>query len=72
MYESKVERIKEKHEVIMEYELQMKNYFATSDCYLKLGNVKGHAGLNLYFTNEKFYDKLQHAKVLALTKVARL
>ena len=72
MYESNIENIHTKLDVIRKYELQMKTFFETSDCYLKLGDIKGNESENIYFTGGNLYDKLQAAKVLALTKVARL
>ncbi len=72
LYNLKKNKIKNQQDVIDNYELTMTDYFETKDCYLKIGNINFHKGLNIFFKNDYLYKLLMDAKLLPFTKIKRL
>lgn len=72
MYRQEFYNIHSQQDVIDRYELKMIHYFDAIDCYLKIGNAYGHMGLNIFFGNDVFYQKLRFYGLLPFTKIKRL
>ena len=72
MFEIKRDNLKSSIDVINKCELEMINYFNTSDCYLKIGNFPSNRNKNIFFKNDFLYDKLKNNGLLPFTKLKRL
>jgi hypothetical protein len=71
-YYYKKDKIKNQEDVITEYELKMTNWFNNKNCFLSIGNVPSHKGLNIFFTNDKLYEYVKKLNLLPFTKIKRL
>lgn len=67
----KIHKIKGYEDVVTEYELNMTTWFNKIDCFLSIGYIPSHKGLNIFFTNDLLYDKLKK-NLLPFTKIKRL
>jgi hypothetical protein len=72
MYNSKKKLIKTQRDVIENYELKMIDYFSSHNCYLKIGNIFFHKGLNIFFTSDFLYEILKKNGVLPFVKLKRI
>jgi len=72
MYNSKKHLIKSLQNLIEHIELKMINYFASHDCYLKIGNFPSHKGKNIFFTSDFLYGILKKNGLLPFIKLKRL
>ena len=72
MYNSKKNLIKKQRDVIQHFELKMINYFSSHNCYLKIGNIFFHRGLNIFFTSDFLYKILKKIGVLPFIKLKRI
>jgi len=72
MYNSKKNLIKTQRNVIEYFELKMINYFSSHDCYLKIGNLFLHKGLNIFFTSDFLYGILKKNGLLPFIKLKRI
>ena len=73
-YEKKKSNILNQTDVILNYEIQMVDWYKDShNCFLKIGNLpsKNKYG-NIFFTNDKLYGYLQKTKLLPFIKVKRI
>ena len=61
--------IKNQHDVIMNYELTMIDWFSSKNCFLNIGNFPSHNEKNIFFTNNVLYDKLKRTNLLPFTKI---
>lgn len=57
---------------VLNYELVMIDYFSTKDCFLHIGNIPMHQGMNIFFTNDILYQILFKTRLLPFVKVKRL
>jgi hypothetical protein len=72
MYNCKKDLIKTQRDVIEHYELKMINYFSSHDCYLKIGNIFFHKGLNIFFNSDFLYEILKKNGLLPFVKLKRI
>lgn len=54
------------------YELQLFNYFANRDCFLKIANFPSQVGKNIFFNNDFLYVKLRDSDLFPFTKLKRI
>ena len=59
-------------DVVNEYELKMTDWYATKDCFLKIGNEFYNKHQNIFFTNDAFYSKLFSNRLLPFSKIKRV
>lgn len=71
MFNSKKDIIKNQEDVITNYELQMTNYFSSHNCFLKIGYIPFHKGLNIFFTSDYLYEILKK-NLLPFIKIKRI
>ena len=64
--------IKNQEDVIKEYEIDMVNWFNKNNCFLTIGKMPINRGLNIFFTNDKLYEKLKKQNLLPFTKIKRI
>jgi hypothetical protein len=57
---------------VLNYELVMTDYFSTKDCFLSIGYIPMHKGMNIFFTNDVLYNILFKTRLLPFIKVKRL
>jgi len=57
---------------VLNYELVMIDYFSTKDCFLHIGYIPMHVGLNIFFTNDVLYQILFKTRLLPFVKVKRM
>ena len=72
MFNSKKELIQTQRDLILHFELKMIDYFSSHDCYLKIGNIWFHQGLNIFFKSEFLYNLLKKNGILPFVKLKRL
>lgn len=62
-------QFKDQFDVIREFELQMKSWFNSSDCFLKIGDINKNK--NIYFSNDEIYLLLRKYNLLPISKLKR-
>jgi hypothetical protein len=72
MFNSKKELIQTQRDVIHYFELKMMDYFSSHDCYLKIGNIWFHQGLNIFFNSDFLYSILKKTGILPFVKLKRI
>jgi hypothetical protein len=72
MVNSKQELIQTQRDLILHFELNMIDYFSSHDCYLKIGNIWFHQGLNIFFKSDFLYNLLKKNGILPFVKLKRL
>jgi hypothetical protein len=72
MYNSKKNLIKSQGDLINNYELRMTKYFPNHNCYLKIGNLYLHKGLNIFFNSDFLYGILKKNGILPFVKLKRI
>ena len=72
MYNYKIQFISSQNDLINQCELQMRNFFDTSDCYLKIAKFPIHREKNIFFTSDYLYNKLKLSGLLPFTKVKQI
>jgi hypothetical protein len=72
MFNSKKELIQTQRDLIQHFELKMIDYFSSHDCYLKIGNIWFHQGLNIFFTSDFLYEIFKKHGILPFVKLKRL
>ncbi len=60
------------YDVVMNYEINMTDWFQTKDCFLKIGNEFYNKGYNIFFTNDLFYGRLFSGRLLPFSKIKRV
>ena len=50
----------------------MTNYFSTKNCFLNIGNIPLHRGLNIFFTDDTLYEILKKTNLLPFIKIKRI
>jgi hypothetical protein len=71
-YNLEKDNIQNQEDVIFKYELKMTDWFKKNECFLSIGNIESHKGLNIFFTNDNLYEKLKSLKLLPFTKIKRI
>jgi hypothetical protein len=61
-------QIKNKQDVIDNFEIAMTDWFSTKKCFLKIANSND----NIFFTNDKHYAILKKSGLLPFTKIQRI
>jgi hypothetical protein len=64
--------IRSYNDVVNYYELNLLEYFDSSDCFLKLTDFKCQNGKNIFFTNDNLYFKIRDAGCIPITKLKRI
>ena len=64
--------IRSYNDVVNYYELNLLEYFDSSDCFLKLTEFKCQNGKNIFFTNDNLYFKIRDAGCIPITKLKRI
>ena len=64
--------MKTQSDVINNYEINMRDWFQTKDCFLKIGNEFYNKGHNIFFTNDLFYGRLFSGRLLPFSKIKRV
>jgi hypothetical protein len=59
-------------DVIINYELNMMNYFSSHDCFLKIGEIPSNIKLNIFFRNDYLYQILKNTGLLPFIKLKRI
>jgi hypothetical protein len=59
------------YDVVLNYEVNMTEWFSTHKCFLKIGNFELERGHNIFFTNDKLYLPLKKTGLLPFTKLKR-
>jgi hypothetical protein len=72
MFNSKKHLINDQEDVVTNYELKMIDNFFTHDCFLKIGYISFHKGLNIFFTSDYLYEKLNSVGILPFIKIKRI
>ena len=72
MFNSKKDLIKNQNDLIEHFELQMKNYFSSFDCFLNIANISFQKYINIFFENDYLYKMLKDSELLPFTKIKRL
>jgi hypothetical protein len=60
------------YDVVLNYEVNMTDWFQTKDCFLKIGNEFYNKGHNIFFTNDLFYGRLFSCRLLPFSKIKRV
>lgn len=64
--------IRTQEDVIQHFELKMTDWFASNNCFLKIGNFSLEKGHNIFFTNDELYIPLKKYGLLPFTKLKRI
>jgi len=72
LFEEKKPLIRNSETLVHNTEVLMTDYFSTTDCFLHIGNIPMHKGMNIFFTNDKLYSILLKTRLLPFIKVKRL
>jgi hypothetical protein len=72
MYYKYNKSIKCFRDLIINYELNMVEYFTTHSCFLNIGDVPGNKGLNIFFHNDYLYEILKNIGLLPFVKLKRI
>lgn len=64
--------INNQHDVIINFEVKMTNWFSTHKSFLKIGHFELNKGQNIFFTNDTLYLPLKQSGVLPFTKIKRI
>lgn len=64
--------IKEAVDVILNYEVNMTDWYSTKKSFLEIGNYILDRGKNIFFTNDKLYLPLKKFGLLPFTKIKRI
>ena len=72
LYDNKKHKIRNQDDVINELETYLESSFRTKDCFLKIANVPGNSGKNMFFKNDPLYKKLQEYDLLPFKKIKRI
>ena len=59
-------------DVVGNIELQLTNIYASRDCFLKIGNLRGNVTKNVFFNNDALYFRLKSENLLPFTKLKRI
>ena len=59
-------------DLIINYELNMIQYFSSHNCFLKIGEIPCNIGLNIFFANDYLYEMLKNTGVLPFVKLKRI
>jgi hypothetical protein len=59
-------------DVVKLMELNLANSFHSKDCFLKIANVSGNEGKNVFFKNDSLLHQLQETQLLPFTKIKRI
>lgn len=71
-YEAKKHLLTGYMEVVRNVELKLCDIFSSRDCYLKIANLPGHKGRNIFFNNDKLYNILMKRGILPIIKIKRI
>lgn len=72
LFEEKKHLIRNSETLVQNTEILMTDYFSTRDCFLHIGNIPMHKGMNIFFTNDILYNMLLKTRLLPFIKVKRL
>jgi len=65
-------KINNQSDVILNFEVNMVDWFSTHKSFLKIGNFGLNKGHNIFFTNDKLYLPLKKTGLLPFTKLKRV
>ncbi len=71
-FERVKKRLKSYMDVVGNIELQLTNIYASRDCFLKIGNLRGNVDKNVFFNNDSLYFQLKSQNLLPFTKLKRI
>ena len=71
-FEKVKKRLKAYMDVVGNIELQLTNIYASRDCFLKIGNLRGNVTKNVFFNNDALYFRLKSENLLPFTKLKRI
>jgi hypothetical protein len=64
--------IRNPYDVVLNYEVNMTDWFLTKKTFLKIGESALDRGHNIFFTNDKLYVPLKNSGLLPFTKIKRI
>lgn len=64
--------INEHYDVVLNYEVNMTDWYSTYKSFLKIANHGLNVGHNIFFTNDKLYLPLKNTGLLPFTKLKRI
>jgi len=60
------------YDLIFNMELPLIDRFNTHNCFIKVGNHPENVGKNIYFANDKLYNRLFHNQLLPFVKIKKI
>ena len=72
LFEEKKNLVHNSDSLVGNVEILMTDYFSSKDCFLHIGYIPMHVGLNIFFTNDVLYEILFNTCLLPFIKVKRL
>ena len=58
--------------LVQNTEVLMTDYFSTTDCFLHIGYIPMHKGMNIFFTSDLLYSILLKTRLLPFIKIKRI
>jgi hypothetical protein len=72
LFGDKKKYIRNSETLVLNTEVLMTDYFSTKDCFLSIGYIPMHKGMNIFFTNDILYNMLLKTNLLPFIKIKRL
>ena len=72
LFEEKKHLIHGSESLVSNTEILMTDYFSTKNCFLHIGYIPMHKGMNIFFTSDLLYQILLKTRLLPFIKVKRL
>ena len=72
LFEQKKHLIHGSESLVYNTEICMTDYFSTKDCFLHIGYIPMHKGMNIFFTNDTLYNILLKTRLLPFIRIKRL
>ena len=72
LFKEKKHLIRNSETLVQNTEILMTDYFSTTDCFLHIGYIPMHIGMNIFFTNDTLYNILLKTRLLPFIKIKRI
>lgn len=72
LFEERKYLICDSETLVQNTEVLMTDYFSTTDCFLHIGYIPMHKGMNIFFTNDVLYSILLKTRLLPFIKIKRI
>lgn len=71
-FDANIGVVNNNYDVVLKCEVNMTDWFSSTDCFLKIGNEFHNIGHNIFFSNDLFYSKLFSNRLLPFSKIKRV